>query len=380
MMKQKFRCCVWAPIVMAVSTIAVPSTAQRVAPAVDRPGLDAPVCKAGFVWRKAAFNDFVCVTPESRNTVRTENANSQLRINPNSRARNCRVGLVWREAFDQDQVCVTPARRAAVRLENRVHVDATRAPNRISTRCPAPVGTTTSQDVEWNVSEQVANFEGQWVLECTYSAPIAPPHDYYSCAKSTNASFACEEIGIPSGASSDPRVINSGYFSSFGADRDLVFDLETGDQARRQSSYVNRKRIEHDFRLSFDASTGKYEIEPTRRRRDPSTVRSGELATEQVPEQLVSPEYQPVQGSLRRDFCERAIGQSDGFNSPPIMDPRSAPHRIGNTANVGRHYCIKTFEGNIGAVTLVDYKEERSGPYFAFEYTVWRNSFGSDGE
>ena len=83
----------------------------------------AQACKSGFVWREARPSDLVCVTPESRERVREENATASQRVQPgggNSGPFTCRSGFVWREAFDGDVVCVTPEVRTLVREENRV--------------------------------------------------------------------------------------------------------------------------------------------------------------------------------------------------------------------------------------------------------------------
>src|SRR6516225_6440243 len=42
----------------------------------------AQTCKSGFVWRVARPSDLVCVTPESRERVREENATASQRVQP----------------------------------------------------------------------------------------------------------------------------------------------------------------------------------------------------------------------------------------------------------------------------------------------------------
>jgi hypothetical protein len=78
-------------------------------------------CKPGYVWREARPSDHVCVTPETRQTTRDENALATSRREPNGGAygpNTCKQGFVWREAFDGDFVCVTPDRRAQAEADN----------------------------------------------------------------------------------------------------------------------------------------------------------------------------------------------------------------------------------------------------------------------
>jgi hypothetical protein len=79
-------------------------------------------CKQGFVRRNARNDDRVCVSPESRDRVRVENARAASLVDPNptAPAGTCISGYVWREAFDGDTVCVTPDVRERVREENRL--------------------------------------------------------------------------------------------------------------------------------------------------------------------------------------------------------------------------------------------------------------------
>jgi uncharacterized protein YkwD len=78
-------------------------------------------CQSGFVWRVARPSDLVCVTPDSRARVASENLTAATRIQPGGGAygpNTCRSGYVWREAFAGDLTCVTPAVRSQVRWEN----------------------------------------------------------------------------------------------------------------------------------------------------------------------------------------------------------------------------------------------------------------------
>lgn len=90
-----------------------PATPPRVEVAHD--------CKPGYVWREAAPDDQVCVTPESRDRVRVENRLADIRRQPGGGPygpNTCKMGFVWREAFPGDVVCVEGEIRSLVRQEN----------------------------------------------------------------------------------------------------------------------------------------------------------------------------------------------------------------------------------------------------------------------
>jgi hypothetical protein len=80
-------------------------------------------CNPGFVERLAGPGDNVCVTPESRERARQENATAASRRNPKGSygPNTCLTGFVWREAFAGDVVCVTPEIRKLVKEENALH-------------------------------------------------------------------------------------------------------------------------------------------------------------------------------------------------------------------------------------------------------------------
>ncbi|WP_051389843.1 hypothetical protein [Bradyrhizobium sp. Ec3.3] len=82
------------------------------------PAMAAMECASGYVWRVAVPSDLVCVTPESRSVVASENARAASRHLPGSDT--CQSGYVWREAYYGDKVCTTPERRSEVRQENIV--------------------------------------------------------------------------------------------------------------------------------------------------------------------------------------------------------------------------------------------------------------------
>ncbi|MEU9830362.1 hypothetical protein AB0D67_02365 [Streptosporangium sp. NPDC048047] len=79
-----------------------------------------PRCLQGYVWREAAVADYVCVTPDTRERARYDNAMAPYRragygpYGPDT----CLQGYVWREATPVDRVCVTTATRDQVRYDN----------------------------------------------------------------------------------------------------------------------------------------------------------------------------------------------------------------------------------------------------------------------
>ena len=84
-------------------------------------------CRQGYVWREAFSGDLVCVKPETRARVASDNRAHNARIEPGGGpyGRNtCRQGYVWREARPGDQVCVTPKER------DQTHYDNSQAANR----------------------------------------------------------------------------------------------------------------------------------------------------------------------------------------------------------------------------------------------------------
>lgn len=78
-------------------------------------------CIQGYVWRDAAPNDVVCVTPQVRAAAKADNAQAAARRNPAGAygPNTCIQGYVWREAFPGDVVCVTPATREQAAADNR---------------------------------------------------------------------------------------------------------------------------------------------------------------------------------------------------------------------------------------------------------------------
>lgn len=82
-------------------------------------------CKPGFVWREARPGDHICVTPQSRALVASENQQADSRRDPNGAygPMTCLSGYVWRDAMPGDTVCVTPYRRGIVQAENAQDAD-----------------------------------------------------------------------------------------------------------------------------------------------------------------------------------------------------------------------------------------------------------------
>jgi hypothetical protein len=62
-------------------------------------------CAAGYVWREAFVGDHVCVSPDTRELARTDNANSE-QFRAKQGSDECIQGFVWRLANPDDHVCV----------------------------------------------------------------------------------------------------------------------------------------------------------------------------------------------------------------------------------------------------------------------------------
>jgi hypothetical protein len=77
-------------------------------------------CAQGYVWREAAPNDYVCVTPQARQQAWADNARQDARRAGSGPYgyETCKQGYVWREATGDDKVCVTPATRDQARYDN----------------------------------------------------------------------------------------------------------------------------------------------------------------------------------------------------------------------------------------------------------------------
>ena len=82
-------------------------------------GID--TCQNGYVWRETVTNDHVCVSPQRRDDVATENSLAVSRRSPTGGAfgpDTCKNGFVWREASPTDHVCVVGDSRTLVAQEN----------------------------------------------------------------------------------------------------------------------------------------------------------------------------------------------------------------------------------------------------------------------
>jgi phage tail-like protein len=78
-------------------------------------------CVKGYVWREASGSDHVCVTPEVRQQVVSDNALAPIRRNPHGGPYGpdtCLQGYVWRDAFPDDHVCVLGATRNQAAADN----------------------------------------------------------------------------------------------------------------------------------------------------------------------------------------------------------------------------------------------------------------------
>jgi len=72
-------------------------------------------CIQGYVWRQVVTNDYVCVTPQTRDQAAADNEVKDRRIAANGM---CIQGYVWREAVPLDHVCVTPQNHAQAQQDN----------------------------------------------------------------------------------------------------------------------------------------------------------------------------------------------------------------------------------------------------------------------
>jgi len=93
----------------------VPSRPNRTSDVV--PG----TCISGYVWREAGPDDHVCVPPEVREKIASQNALADSRRAPRGGIygpNTCLSGYVWRVAFPSDLVCVTPEERDEVARDN----------------------------------------------------------------------------------------------------------------------------------------------------------------------------------------------------------------------------------------------------------------------
>src|SRR5690242_18191766 len=105
-------------ILAPVAALFVAGIALTSSPAAADLPYGPDTCADGYVWRDAAPNDHVCVTPGDRDAAAEQNALGLSRRSPTGGAygpNTCASGFVWREAFGGDVVCVTPDERAAAR-------------------------------------------------------------------------------------------------------------------------------------------------------------------------------------------------------------------------------------------------------------------------
>lgn len=90
----------------------LPTSAAEAAPGPD-------TCRQGYVWRVARAADLVCVTPDMRTQVATDNQHAAGRwVDGAYGPHTCAVPYVWRNAFNGDDVCVTTDMRNRVAADN----------------------------------------------------------------------------------------------------------------------------------------------------------------------------------------------------------------------------------------------------------------------
>lgn len=117
------------PVRTTVPPVASTTAPTPAAPSSSPPPLVPPTetspaapdaCKEGLVWRVVVPADHVCVTPETRDQIREDDEQKDLRVDPQGSfgPDSCIDGFVWREAVPDDHVCVTPERRDQAREDN----------------------------------------------------------------------------------------------------------------------------------------------------------------------------------------------------------------------------------------------------------------------
>jgi hypothetical protein len=98
---------------------------------VDYARAQSDACIPGYVWREAFNGDHVCVTPETRERAKFDNATAaDLRAKRDSD--ECVQGFVWRLANSEDHVCVPQITREQTARDNEL------AHSRLSSARPAP--------------------------------------------------------------------------------------------------------------------------------------------------------------------------------------------------------------------------------------------------
>jgi hypothetical protein len=78
-------------------------------------------CKEDFVWREAAPQDHVCVSPDTRTKTAQQNREGAAHRSPNGGPYGpdtCVTDYVWRDAFAGDHVCVTDEVRRQAAIDN----------------------------------------------------------------------------------------------------------------------------------------------------------------------------------------------------------------------------------------------------------------------
>ncbi len=104
-----------------------PTDAPTPTPTPAAPPVDA--CVNGYAWRQITPVDHVCVTPQTVEQVRADNAVAASRwVQGDFGPHTCVTGYVWRVASDADDVCVTVDVRTLTAFDNQA------GPNRVAPR------------------------------------------------------------------------------------------------------------------------------------------------------------------------------------------------------------------------------------------------------
>ncbi|MDF3061266.1 MAG: hypothetical protein K0S06_1375, partial [Microvirga sp.] len=85
---------------------------------LNSPLAQSDTCAEGYVWREAFVGDHVCVSPDTRDQAKLDNANAHQSKLPGRD--ECVEGLVWRLANPDDHVCVPQITREQAAQDNSV--------------------------------------------------------------------------------------------------------------------------------------------------------------------------------------------------------------------------------------------------------------------
>jgi hypothetical protein len=134
-------------------------------------------CKPGYVQRLADDKDYVCVTQQSRDLIKNENAT--IKIVVRNGISYCAPGTVWRDAYDGDGRCVIPSVRDRVHAENSQHVRNAQDAACARTGSTAP-GAFSSKIVQYainHIGQRLGNGECTELVIDALADAGAPPGD-----------------------------------------------------------------------------------------------------------------------------------------------------------------------------------------------------------